>query len=50
MQKEELVKYFENLKDDVAPENILNYNKTKLSDHPETEKLTFKRGTIWGAF
>ena len=50
VQKEELVKYFENLKDDIAPENILNYNEAKLSDHPETEKLTFKRGTIRGAF
>ena len=48
MWKEDLVKYFENLKDaidDIPPENILNYNETNISDDPGTEKMIFERGT-----
>ena len=47
MSREELIKYFDNLKDvldDVPCENILSYDETNLSDNPGQEKLIFKRG------
>ena len=47
MNKNDFIQYFENLKEaikDIPPSNILNYDKTNLTDDPGSDKLIFKRG------